>query len=541
MSLSETPSSPQRPCRARRRRRLDRGEGQSGSAVVSALAVTGILAILVALGFSLANGATSGSGHEARAAAALQAADAGVNRYMARLVDDRYYYSHFVDLAEDPRIPVGGGAQVGPGLAWTGGAWTYADSPDNDWGELRDETDAVVGEYSLRVFPPAAGSDVVTIQATGRVDGETPEPLVRAVEARLEPTNVSDFQMISDRDITYGSGATTSGKIYSNGDINHRGTVNAPLYAQRRVCNEGDDFDLLGLGILTSNHPNPCSTSEASTFPAGAYDDTSVPSVDDKVKVPIDFRRFEEARLEVKAAAQNGGIYRKSTGGGLTSAWFLQFTADGKVTIHPVISLLGVGMPLEVTTPLLGCGETLDVPDNGAMYFEEPVLVSSNLALSVLCGGSTVSVGTKPSVVDGRVTVGTSGNIMLGGDISYETSGDDVLGLIARHDVVISALAVKPSVLGSDISIRAASIAVQGQWRTYLPLGIGLPGNLGGLLHDQLDYMGMQGTNLGFDISQYQTSQFTYDDTLRELVPPFFPIFEGSWRSAYWREITPPA
>ena len=38
-------------------------------------------------------------------------------------------------------------------------------------------------------------------------------------------------------------------------------------------------------------------------------------------------------------------------------------------------------MPLEVTTPLLGCGQTLDIPSNGAMYFEEPVLVSSNLAL----------------------------------------------------------------------------------------------------------------------------------------------------------------
>ena len=160
----------------------------------------------------------------------------------------------------------------------------------------------------------------------------------------------------------------------------------------------------------------------------------------------------------------------------------------------------------------------------------------------MLCNGTTVDIGSQPSVVDGRVTVGSSDKVMIGGNIAYETSGDDVLGLIARHDVVISALAVNLNqVVGNDLSIRAASIAVQGEWRTYLPLGIGLPGNLGGLLHDHLQYTGMQATRAGFDISQYQSMEFSYDDTLRELRPPYFPIFEGSWRSAYWREITPPA
>jgi len=520
-----------------------RHRAQRGSAVISALALTAILAILVTLGFGLAGNATGGSGYEARESVALQAADAGVNQYMARLVDDRYYYSHFVDPAEDPRVPVSGGAPVPPGVAWPGGAWTYASGPSRTWVQLHDAS-ARYGssQYSLRVYPPAAGSDVVTIQAVGRVGADRPGPLVRAVEARLEPTNVSDFQMISDRDITYGSAATTSGKIYSNGDVNHRGTATAGLYAKGQVCDEGDDADLLGLGILTTTRPNPCGASEASGFAAGAFDSTTTPSFNDRVPVPIDFSRFEESRLAVKAAAQTGGIYRKRTGGLLADAWFLRFRADGKVDIHPIISLLGIGMPLEVTTPLLGCGETFDVPSNGAMYFEEQVLVSSNVALSVLCNGTTLNIGAQPSVVDGRVTVASSDKILLGGDIAYETDGDDVLGLIARHDVVVSALAVNLNqVVGGDVSIRAASIAVQGEWRTYLPLGIGLPGNLGGLLHDRLEYSGMQATKAGFDISQYQSMDFSYDDTLRELRPPYFPIFEGSWRSLYWREITAPA
>jgi hypothetical protein len=516
---------------------------QRGSAVLSALALTAILAILVTLGLSLAGTVTGGSGHDARSAVALQAADAGVNHYMARLVDDRYYYSHFVDPAEEPRIPVGGGAPVPPGVAWPGGAWTYADGPPQTWFQLHDGSARFgTSQYSLRVFPPGPGSDLVTIQSVGRVGADRPNPVARAVEARLEPTNVSDFQMISDRDITYGNGATTNGKIYSNGDINHRGTAGAELYAAGQICDEGDDADLLGRGILTSTHPNPCSASETVGFAEGAYDSASTPGFEDKVTVPIDFSRFEESRLAVKAAAQTGGVYRKRGGGVLADAWFLRFRADGKVDVYPIISLLGIGMPLEVTTPLLGCGQTLDIPANGAMYFEEPVLVSSNLALSVLCNGATVNIGSQPSVVDGRVTVASSDKVMIGGNIAYETSGDDVLGLIARHDMVISALAVSlDQVVGSDLSIRAASIAVQGEWRTYLPLGIGLPGNLGGLLHDRLEYTGMQATKAGFDISQYQTSEFVYDETLRELVPPYFPIFEGSWRSAYWREITAPA
>ncbi len=544
-----------------------RAGSQGGSIVVTAVMLCAVLAVLVTMSLTLANSATSGSGHEARGAVSLQAADAGVNRYLARLASDSGYHMKYVDPAEDPRVPTAGGAAVQPGQPWPGGTWTYAGAPTTHT-ILHDGT-ARYGatDYSLRVYPEAGSADVVTVQSVGRVGADTPKPLSRAVQVRLQPGSLASFQIVSDKSITISAATRTDGKVYSNEDVNHRGTADGPLYAQGNVCDQGTDVAIL-LGIITSDTQKPCGgVSESAQFEQGAFDEDSLPSIDDEMPGPIDFDRFETARQAVRTAALNGGRYisgsSASTGGllepllgalGLTGYMAtLQEnpSGPGRITVYPIINLdiplvspllnlLGLSLP--VNLPLLGCPATYDLPANGAVYFEQTVVVSTKLEASLLCGSKSVLAG-QTSVVDGEVTIAGGGDIQIGGDIRYAATGDNVLGLLAKDDMGISALAIGlSSVLANDLSFRGAAVAAGGEWRGGLPIGLAVPIVApSGLLHADLTVTGMMGAREGFNLSQYQSTDLGYDPELDELPPPYFPTFDTGWTKGYWRQVTPPA
>ena len=475
-----------------------RGRDQRGATLISVLALTGILAVLVAGSVALSRSATTGAARESRSEITVQAADAGVNQYVSRLVEDPRYWDHFVDPAEDPRVDPGGTVHA-PGSAWTPGTpWTYA-GPSQTWTQVQDARFGAAS-YSLRVTPPPAGSDVVTVQSTGRTAQGVPDERLRAVQAQIHPTSIADFQMISNRTIKYGSSATTTGKLYSAEDVNHTGAAEAPVYAQRLVCSSS------GFTCGSSSTPS-------SVFRAGAFDSTTTPPFTDVFATPIDFNQFTQARLDIKDAAQADGIYRNDPG---VNAWLLQFLADGRVKIWKVTDSSSVGRDLN----RLRCPETRDVPANGAMYFEQSVVVSHGLSLTDDCGGG----GVRDSVVNGRATVATPGNVYVGGNISY--AGDDVLGLIAANEIVIAEYT--PRVL----TWRAATLAQGGKWRTNRGSNDGR--------HDSMTYIGAQATADGGYASMFLSRQYDYDENLQRIRPPFYPIIEGSWTARYWREVEPP-
>ena len=93
---------------ASRLRRRRRGGPQSGSGLIATIALTGILALLVIASLSYARSTTTQTAREGRGDIALEAADAGINRYISRLVEDPRYYDHWIDTAEDPRIDPSG-------------------------------------------------------------------------------------------------------------------------------------------------------------------------------------------------------------------------------------------------------------------------------------------------------------------------------------------------------------------------------------------------------------------------------------------------
>jgi hypothetical protein len=485
-----------------RLRRRRGGGPQSGSSLIATIALTGVLALLVVASLSYARSTTAQTAREGRGDIALEAADAGVNRYISRLVEDPRYYDHWIDTAEDPRIDPSGVVHQ-PGTPWTAGVpWTYAAGPSQTWVDLQESRFGTAA-YSLRVAPPPSGSDLVTVQSTAQSGRDQAKPVVRSIQSQIHPTSIADFQMISNATIKYGASATTTGKLYSANDINHQGVAKAPVYAQHWACSSGS-FDC------------PGSYTPSSVFQGGGYDATTTPSFRDKFPTPIDFSHFTQSRLDIKDAATAGGTAWNDP---TANAWMIQFLADGRVRVWKVTNTSDIGRQIGT----LGCPQTVTVPANGAMYFEQSVIVSDGSSKVDSCSATG---GPRPSTVNGRVTVATKANVYIGGNISYAAAGDDVLGLIAANELVIA------KYTPTNLTWRAASLAQSGQWRTY-------EGNPDG--HGSMLYVGSQTTADGGYASMFTSREYQYDETLQRLRPPFYPILEGSWDTFYWRQVQPPA
>jgi hypothetical protein len=487
-----------------RLRRRRAGGPQSGSSLIATIALTGILALLVIASLSYARSTTAQTAREGRGDIALEAADAGINRYISRLVEDPRYYDHWIDTAEDPRVDPSGVVHQ-PGTAWSAGVpWTYQAGPSLTWADLQESRFGTAA-YSLRIQPPPPGSDLVTVQSTAVSGRNQPKPVIRSIQSQIQPTSIADFQMISNATIKYGTAATTTGKLYSARDINHQGVAKAPVYAAHWACSS-NNFDC------------PSSTTSASIYQAGAYDATTTPSFRDKFPTPIDFSQFTRSRLDIKDAATAGGTAWNDP---TADAWMIQFTADGRVRVWRVTNTPDVGRQIGT----LRCPQVVNVPANGAMYFEQSVIVSDGSNKQDTCT-PTPGVGPRPSVVNGRVTVATKGNVYIGGNITYAAPGDDVLGLIAANELIIA------KYTPDNLTWRAASLAQAGQWRTY-------EGNPDG--HDSMLYIGSQTTANGGYASMFDTREYQYDMTLQHLRPPLYPVLEGSWTTFYWRQVQPPA
>ena len=486
---------------SRLRRRPDGGP-QAGSSLIATIALTGVLALMVVASLSYARSTTAQTAREGRSDIALEAADAGVNQYISRLVEDAYYYNHWVDLAEDPRIDSHGLVHA-PGTPWTPGEpWTYAAGPPQTWTPLQ-ESRFGQSAYSLRITPPPSDSDLVTVQSTALSGRDKPNPVTRSIQSQIHPTSIADFQMISNATIKYGSTATTTGKLYSAEDINHQGIAKAPAYAAHWVCSS-NAFDC------------PSSNSSSAIFQAGAYDSTTTPSFRDKFASPIDFSQFTRARLDIKDAATSGATAFNDPA---VSAWMVQFLADGRARIWKVANTSDVGYSVDA----LNCYQTINVPANGAMYFEQSVIISDGGNRQDSCRATN---GPRPSVVNGRVTIATKANVYIGGNISYAAPGDDVLGLIAGNELIIA------KYTPTNLSWRAASLAQAEQWRTY-------EANADG--HQSMVYIGSQTTAKGGYASMFASREYQYDETLKYLRPPFYPVLESSWDTFYWRQVKPPA
>lgn len=431
-----------------------------------------------------------------------QAAEAGIDAYASKLVEDGLFYFHYVAPGESTRKDSSSGVSVAAGSAWTGGSsWTYPNG--HDWPSTPQLTNGY--EYNLQITPPSSADcaqsldplcGAIMITSTGRLATDNNKADWRELQTMVRPSTVSDYYRIVDGDVAFGSSTTTNGRVYANGDIDHDGTATASLYAEGQITG----------GVKYQNN-------------AKAYDKDSSPNVRSQIAQPLQFSSFLASTSTLKAVAANSGTkqvnlngqyFDTSTVQGVVTntqkgypAWVLTFNSTGTFTIKACKPSSGsdtAGGSSAMST--CSASATFNVPVNGAIYSPQTIVVQGTVV--------------------GRVTVGSASDIDVGGAIAPKTAGTDVIGLLATNNLVIAQYAP------STLTWSAAVCVLNGTWETDTQDGT----------KSTMNFTGSAVTADGGNMQMYSARNYGYDANLLKLPPPWFPELQ-SYTTVFFRELPP--
>jgi hypothetical protein len=459
------------------RRRL---VAEDGIAMVLVVIITSFMTLLSVVLINQVRGESTRGARATWSQASFQAAEAGLDDYVAKLVDDHGYFLHYVHPAESTRSPSSGvnaphstdcsaptySAKSTFGVAWGySRTWTYPLGKDH-WCQLPNGY-----YYNLQIYPPGTAGNATTsvrIVATGRRSMTTTDDM-RALESFVRPSNLADFYRFSDATVSID--AETFGKIYSNGNVVHTGTAHADIYAEGSVTGP------------------PTMVDGAQIYQNGNFGT--------KIKNhPIDFSKFLVSLTDIKRAAQSGGVYLYEAG---RTSWNIVFNANGTFTAAPC-----TGSTPEITAPSCGSSTTYNVPTNGAIFTDVSAIVSGQ--------------------VQGRVTVGSGDDVIVRDNIAPLVGGDDVLGLVAYSDLWVAQYAP------AQLTWTAAVLVETNTWHSA------------GSSHgsgSKMTFTGSSATATGGSFTQYSSRVYSYDQNLQYLSPPWSPAVDDTYTVTFFREVKP--
>lgn len=457
---------------------------EDGIAMILVVMITAFMSLLAVTLIDAVRAESDRGAHANWSSTSFQAAEAGLDEYTAKLLDDHGYYLHDVHPAESTRSPSTGvtvgandcaydaketaPASVSQEVPWVyGTSWTYPNGKDH-WCKLPNGY-----FYNLQVYAPGTAANPTTsvrIVSTGRRSAASTDDM-RAIETYVRPSNLTDFYRFSNGDVNID--AETFGKIYSNGTVTHSDTAHADIFAEGSI------------------NGNPTMVDGAQKYANGAFPTS-------KIKThPIKFSKFAVSLPDIQRAAQKGGVELVLPG---KTGWRIIFNANGTFTAAPC-----TGTDLELSpAPSCSPATTYTMPSNGAIYTDATAIVSGS--------------------VNGRVTVGANQNIIVADDIAPLVGGDDVIGLVANVYLYVAAYAP------AQLTWNAAVLV---QTETWQSAGSG-HGN-GSLM----TFSGSSATAKGGSFGDYDTRVYAYDPNLQFLPPPWFPTIDDTYTTTFFREVTP--
>jgi Tfp pilus assembly protein PilX len=407
---------------------------------------------------------------------AHQAAEAGIDDYMAKIKDDPQYYLHWIHPAESERrsstgvdVPTafdGSGNPIQQAWAYTN-TWTYPNGKVFYRAATSNSATSAY-EYNIQITPPSAGSPVLKIVSTGRPAGDTNTKDYRVIEQVLSPNSITRYYRIVDGNVGFGSTTTTNGQVWANGTISHDGFATADLWATGSINGS------VTMQNGSVKHPNQ--------------------------STPINFSSFLSSLSDISRAAS---VNSPSTNFNDSSkaAWRFVFASNGTYTVQSCTK--SGGQDVAKTMPVCGSATTYSVPTNGAIYVQQDAIVSGS--------------------VKGRVTVASNSNIVLEGALNPVTPGTDVIGLNAQNDLIIA------QYTPNNLTWNASVLAQTGTWHTYSSDGS----------HSTMTFTGSSTTADGGDMTMFDTRSYGYDDNLKFLQPPWFPSLVKPWTTTLFRELPP--
>jgi hypothetical protein len=601
---------------------------EGGFAMLTVVCMVSLLTVLAVVLVDQVTAESNRATDAVKKDAVYQAAEAGINDYVAKLLDDPQYYNHYVANGEATRTScttyslgvcnAWGSLVVSHGSAWTPGThWGYknpsATNNEDNWyqgtGNVYGNSTILKGyAYDLMITPPSPtlATNYVTILSTGcklvsggtTCDTTVPE---QSIETRVRRSTPADYQFMWPGSVSYGDDATTYGTVYAGGTISHSGTAYGNLESEVSVT--GSPTLKNGAKIYTpTTNPsirtlvNPAIFSSPtlvsnSSFAVSLADvkraaGQNVPSTDfeDSTASAWRFNFSQNGTVQVwrcinSSTPQTTQPYCNdvalSSGVTLKSNSSTTMTVNGNTASFPSSGTLYIGPSGSVTTAVTYTGTTGTadsstsgtftgvkcsscgsggttfnagtivsdvsgglpspnpvyngpVPGNGAFYTGQDAIISWPSAITGYSSDGS-------SIVNGSVTVATNQDVVVGGDIYYNSDpahgggpNDDVLGLIANSDVWMASWS-PDGTTSAPFEWRAASIALTGTWSSAASCSTNRA-NGSTLLFIGSSTAQTAGCASDFDNRSYVSDDGSYSSTfnaLQSLFPPWYPVING--------------
>jgi len=387
---------------------------EDGIAMATVVAMIALLTLLSVVLIDQVSSESRRAGRAVTGDAVFQAAEAGINDYVAKLIDNSGYYDQCVTKGESTRKTATGvlvshattSASCAPGgeSVWTPGVtWTYP-SGKNWWtagtGDASADTTSLRNyAYNVMIVPPSATSsrNYIDLVSTGckvlnpggsvlQCDTTVPQ---RAIEVHLRRTTPADFQFMMTSMPTSGSDAvcwasTIYGKMYSSGNIYVCGaTFYGNLMAEQKV-------------IVKSGYTNPPNV----VSPSRIYDQNH-PDIRTVIKNSVNISSLLASVSQVQRNAAlntpptNGLVFDDST----ASAWRLNFSSNGNFQVWKCVN----SSTPEADQPY--CGP--DVHLNMTSLPKYSSTSSFTLAVTGDTSGFVLNTGEKGSPTSGTVWIGS--------------------------------------------------------------------------------------------------------------------------------------
>jgi type II secretory pathway pseudopilin PulG len=405
-----------------------------GVALLVVVGVMAILFILTTMLIATVNYTVQGARREEVNVKTLHMADAGLNAYLYELRRDPLYYVGHPSLA---------GAQED-------------------------------GRWVVRATAPTTSSPLTLRSEATLVS----KPASRSVVATVRFPTFADYMFLSNAAINVGAGATITGKVRTNGNLDNLGTITRQSYA---------------VGTITG------SGSFGTQLPAGSQ--TKYPGED-----TIDFSQVTADTDAMLVGAQAAGSYHGPSG-----AKGYRITFSGTTyTLEKVTAIASNGTL--TTTFIAG---PVSIPAVGVIYIADDVWVrgSYNAAVTV-CSSQDIYVpeNLRPTDANSIITC----------------------GLVAQRNIIVPTWYAS---VPNDMTLTAAMLAqtgsIYGDLKDgYLKNSITITGS-----SSYYTYGYFVRTVSGSPVAGFRTRTYTYDDRLDLFPPPKYPVVhDGSLKINTWIE-----
>lgn len=459
--------------------------GKRGSALVFALIITSLSLIILVSMMEYVSSQIKYGLYNSSKEESFQIAESGINFY-------RWYLAHQTDgrTAQQIKTFWTSGSPFGVGSAYEA--------------EYKDPEGAGIGKYSIEVTPPGEGSTIVIVKSTGWTY-KYPNSK-RTIQVRLRRPAWSEYIMLSNEFVRFGSGTEVFGKIFANSGVHFDGVAHNAVYSA--VSSYYDtDVNSTKPGVWTSWNNEYNSDMGSDVFLSGK----SYPIPDkDFSDVTADLSLMKtEAKTAGTDTCSPSACYFDNDGQGRS----IVLNADGTFKIITVQSYNGSSNSISNYS---GSWSTFNIPNNGIIFVEGNVWVEGAIN------------GKRVTIVGANLSSSDKSNVFIQHSITYGTYDDStVLGLIAQKDVEV----IRDS--DNNLRIDAAIIAQSGR----VGRGVYKPSDY----KNTITVYGAIASNqrYGFaytDGTGYANRNLYYDNNLLYSPPPYFPT-GNEYLMDLWEEL----